>query len=267
MKKAFIKGALAITAMMFIIVSCKKKEVDKDTQSSVDFSLAESGYSGVLPAVNQIGIDEEGVNKANTCATVTIESGDTATFPANPVTLRIDYGTSGCVDYDGRLKQGILFVTFHDVFTNQGAQVDITFDNFFVNAIRYEGSMTLIHNGNYSYTQTVTNGQCTASDWEILYDGTSTYDWVGGLGTPEDPTDDEFHYTNNSTCTNRRGENFTVTTDAPIVKRNSCKWIQSGVLNVAPDGKAVRTFDFGNNTCDEFATVTINGNTFEFEMQ
>ena len=266
-KKALLGGLLILTATLFTQQSCRKNEVDKDTQSSIDYSVAESGYSGVLPVINQIGIDEDGVNRTgSSCATITVAAGDTANFPNQPVTLRIDYGT-GCSDFDGRIRSGILLATFNDKFSETGASVVVELMDYRVNGIQYKGTMTLRNNGNDSYSSAVADGECLASDWKILYDGESSVSWINGLSTPDDPSDDVFEYTNDSEITNREGKKSVIETISPLIKRNDCKYIQRGILNVTPEGLATRSFDFGNTGCDNLAQITINGNTFQFELK
>lgn len=255
-------AAVAVLLTTTLIVSCSKREVDKDTQSSVDFGVAEAGYSGVLPVVNQIGIDEDGLNKASTCATITyLNPQDTVGNNNWPITIEVDFGT-GCIDHDGKLKQGKIVAVFHDRFSNQGAQVDVSLSNFKVNGIEYRGSLTLKNNGNRNYSSTVADGQCIGDNWNIQYTGTSTLTWLAGHTTPSDPNDDMFEYTNNSNCVNREGRTFDVVTITPLLKTDACEYITQGVVEITPEGLATRSFDFGDGSCDDEATITVNGNTF-----
>ena len=270
MKSTFTLITLsAALACSISFTGCKKAEVDKDTQSSVDFSVAEMGYSGIFPAAQAIGINEDGVDKANhSCATITVLSGDTTMSPSgtNPIALLIDYGT-GCEDIDGRVKTGQLTLTFHEKIASIGAVIDVTPVDYTVDGVSYSGVIQLQHTGPDTYTSTIANGECSADSWNIFYDGTSTFTQTEGAATPADPSDDVFSYTNDSQCTNREGNAFTVTTDEPLIKRNSCDWIESGVVNLTPEGLATRSFDFGDGSCDDQATVTINGNTFVFTLR
>jgi len=266
--KRLLVSSLSIAALVVAFSACKKAEVDKDIQSSVDFSVAEMGYAGIVPATEAIGINEGGVNKAqHTCATMSLFAGDTSLAPSanNQIMLMADYGT-GCTDMDGRTKSGKVYFNFHGKMVDVGTLVDVTFEDYQVDGIEYTGTMTVTRNGAAQFTSTVSNGVCSSADWTIEYEGTSTYTMIDGTATPDDPADDVFSYENSSTCVNREGRSFTNVTTEPLIKRNSCNWIESGVMELTPAGFATRTYDFGSGTCDASATVTINGNTLQFEM-
>jgi hypothetical protein len=57
-----------------------------------------------------------------------------------------------------------------------------------------------------------------------------------------------------------------VNVTVPVEKRASCTWITKGRIDLTPEGLATRTVDYGDGTCDDKATLTINGNTFQFQM-
>jgi hypothetical protein len=265
MKNIFIPCALAVV----LIVSCKKEKIDNDTQSANDYAVAKMGYNTFLPLTNGITVNEEGLERAlYTCATVTRISGDTTNWPANGDTLvfKADFG-NGCLDNDGRTKKGILWLYFYNNFHYANATVKVIPDNYYVDNVKYDGTIMLTNNGNYSYTRTITNGVCSNNSWTIKYDGTATFSWTSGYNTPNDLTDDIYSYTENSTGINRQGKSFTVTTSSALIKKYSCKWISSGVLEIKPEGLATRIIDFGNGTCDNTATLTINDRVFNFSMQ
>lgn len=260
--------ALTLVLSAGLTLGCRKSEVDKDTQSSVDYSVAEAGYGGVLPVMNQIGIEEDGLNKSNsTCATITwLNPNDTVGINNWPITIELDYGTTGCLDYDGKFKQGKVIASFHDKFSNTGAMVDITLVDYYVNSTEYQGTLTLKNDGNNTYSSTVHDGKCVGSDWTIEYGGTSTITWLTGSGTPADATDDSFEYHNSSTCKNREGRSFTVLTTVPLLKTNNCEYIAKGVVEITPEELATRTIDYGDGSCDDEASVSVNGNTFVFKL-
>lgn len=249
--------------------SCKKEKIDNDTQSATDYAVAKMGYNTFLPITNGITVNEEGLERAlYSCATITRISGDTTNWPANGDTLvfKADFG-NGCLDSDARTKKGILWLYFYDNFHFSNATVKVIPDNYYVDNVKYEGTIILKNNGNYSYTRTVSNGTCSTPNWTIKYDGTATFTWTSGYNTPDDLTDDDYTYTENSTGINRNSKSFTVTTTTPLVKKYGCKWISSGKLEIKPEGLATRMIDFGNGTCDNNATLTINDRVFSFSMQ
>jgi hypothetical protein len=262
---------LLLIALLQTFSSCKREqEVDDESQTSTDYSYCKMGFGTMIPITNNITVNEEGVRELSvySCASITLFSGDTTNWPANLDTLvyEVDYGTA-CVDHDGRLKQGKLWVSFISDYANQGGQVIIIPDLYKVDGIEYQGEIHLRNDGNYQFTQTIIGGKCLASDWTILYEGTTTTTWLNGYGTPADPNDDIYQVSENSTGTNRNNRSFSVATVTPIIKKSNCKWITSGIIDLTPSGLATRRIDFGAGDCDPSASITINGNTFNFEMQ
>lgn len=52
----------------------------------------------------------------------------------------------------------------------------------------------------------------------------------------------------------------------PLVKTDDCKYIVEGTIEYLLDGKTVAIVDFGNGECDDIATKTVDGKTYEFEL-
>lgn len=266
----------SLSFLFFLILiislsSCdREQEVDNESQTTTDYAYCKMGFNTIIPTTNNITVNEEGVREisAYSCANITLFSGDTTNWPANNDTLvyEVNYGI-GCVDHDGRLKQGKLWVSFISDYANAGGQVKIVPESYRVDGIEFQGEILLSNNGNYQFSQTITGGKCLTSDWTISYEGTTTTTWLGGNGTPADPSDDIYQISENSSGTNRNGRTFSVSTISPLVKYSNCKWISSGVVDITPSGLATRRIDFGSTGCDGEATISINGNTFNFEMQ
>ncbi len=263
-------------ALAVSIYACTKKEeaeVDIETQTSVDNSIAEQAFVEVVPVVNQIGVNEPGVNKTDTnsvnfsCAKYTI-TGDTANFPSGgAVTITIDYGDAGCMDNDGRVRKGKVIAVFNNKWNVDGATANITLENYSVANISYSGSMLLTRNSATSLTYAVSNAKCTDGSFTISYECNKTIEKIQGASTDSIWIDDVYKFTGTSSGINRNGKRFTTKIVEPLIKKNACKWIDTGVIEVTPEGLATRTFNFGNGTCDDKATVTINGNTYNFVLR
>jgi hypothetical protein len=263
-----------LVGLALFTVSCRKAEVDTETQSAQDDSFAEAAYARTMPTVQSIGITEDGIKRiipgmanSGTCAQVTI-LGNVDHFPdSGAVTVVIDYG-AGCVDNDNVFKKGKIKAVFPNKWNVQGTQIDITFEDYHIyQNVNLQGSMVIKNNGNNSYTVNVVNGKCLHPDWTIFYSSTRTTRQIAGADTPEDPSDDAYEISGNSNGTSRKDLNFASSILDPIVKRNSCKWFEKGIVEIVPEGLSARTIDFGPGTCDDDATVTINGNKYEFKLK
>ena len=52
----------------------------------------------------------------------------------------------------------------------------------------------------------------------------------------------------------------------PLVKTDDCKYIVEGTIEVLLDGETVAIIDYGDGECDNIATKTVDGKTYEFEL-
>ena len=66
---------------------------------------------------------------------------------------------------------------------------------------------------------------------------------------------------------NRRGLPFSVTINYDIVKHNNCSFFQKGKIEISPEGYKKRLVDFGDGTCDDEGSFTVNENTVAFKLK
>lgn len=252
--------------------SCKKDTPsDTDTVTATDNSICENEFMRILPTVNSIAIDESGVHRNGSgnhvtsgCPSVSVPDSMNA-FPRH---MYIDYGT-GCADpVDGKIRKGQIICEIDRPFDSLGAVLTITFDTFMVGAIRFEGTTVLTRTGPSSFTKQIIDGKCSkdgATPWVIEYEALRTITFTSGANSSTDPQIITISGTNSGK--DRNGNEWTSTITSPVVRDLGCTWITKGVVEISPAGKAMRTIDFGDGTCNNKATITIEGNTFEFSMQ
>ena len=281
---------LTLIALSTIIVfsSCRKDkdvDVDSSTQSSTDNGAAENIFLDIKKVVEEAA-DDEGqtakfgnIGKSYTfgaCATVnTIPAWSNQTFPK---TMTIDFGTTNCTGYNGVNRRGKIIVTITDHYRNAGSVLTVQPQNLYINDVRVDGTKSLTNNGYNSnnhleYTVQVSNGMLTYTDGTTLtWNTTRTNEWIAGdsttLFTHGIPgiCDDVYLISGSATGVNRNGLYYTVNITSPLRKEICCRWVVSGTLDIIPQGFATRTVDFGAGACDNNATVTINGNTYNVNM-
>lgn len=272
MNRIAITAAILFSMSSVLYIGCKKDDVaDTETTSSTDNSLCEGEFLRVLPTVNKIAIDEPGVHRwgpntpsVQSCPTITVDTPNQF-----PLIMTIDYGSAGCTDsVDGKVRKGKMHVAMDRPWDSTGCVMTITLDSFYVGAIHFEGTTTITRTANNQFTMALANGHCSksgATPWEIDWNTNKTITWTSGMTSSQQTQIIEITGTNEGT--DRNGQHFTVNVTTPIVRDMSCTWITQGVVELTPDGKATRTVDFGNGTCDNRGTIMIEGNTFEFTMQ
>lgn len=278
---------IATLALSMVIFSCKKDEkeeeqIDNQTTSSQDNAVSQNMFDDIKKVVEEAAKDEGNTARTGlffgTCAAVSITPTwiDTTTWPK---VMTIDFGTSNCTGTDGVNRRGKLVVTLTDRYINTGSVLTVQPQNYYINNHLIEGTKTMTNNGrnssnNLSFTVQVTNGKVTfPSGGYTTWNSTRINEWVAGESTTwfnnggmAGLCDDVYLITGSANGVNRTGLSYTVAITSPLRKELCCRWLVSGVIEIAPSGLLTRTVNFGGPNCDAIATVTIAGNTFTFVM-
>lgn len=190
------------------------------------------------------------------CATVTDD-------PAAGRTI-IDFGPA-CVGYDSIERKGKIIVDYTgDVYT-AGSVITITFDQYYVNGNRIQGTRTLTNlglndAGNMHWQVEARDMKSTApnGDWKT-WNSMRDREMIQGYGTPE-ITDDIFLI--NGTIDGSFSDGNTFSANLLNLKRDfSCSWIQEGYIVALIRGK-IYSVDFGHD-CDNEVTITYPDQTRE----
>lgn len=266
-----MKQLLTLALILALISSCRKsvRDEDRDTKAAEDMALADIAFNDVTNLLTEVMENESGLRAASlnlVCAVVTV---DTLAFP---MTVTIDFGTTNCLGGDGRNRRGIINATFTGKYRDSLSVITITPSNYYLNDYKIEGTKVVTnkgHNsdGNLWYTVVITNAMITAADgtWNITFDSNRTREWIGGESTAI-LSDDIYEISGTMDGVSRTGNHFIATTTTPVTVKLSCAWIVSGVIEVTPDNVSPRIIDFGSGGCDNDATVSVNGYTFDVEM-
>lgn len=265
-----IKNILVILFISTILFSCRKsvRDEDTDTKAAEDFAMADLVSNDISKLLTEVMENEAGLRAGNlSCAILSI---DTLAFP---MTVRIDFGTTNCTGSDGRNRRGVINATFTGKYRDSLTVVTITTNNYYLNDYKVEGTKVVTnkgHNsdGNLWFTVVISNAMITAADgsWNITFDSNRSQEWISGESTAI-LSDDIYEISGTMDGVSRTGNHFTASTTAPVRVELSCAWVVSGVIEVTPDNVSPRIIDFGSGGCDNDATVTVNGNVFDVEMQ
>ena len=292
-KKALTFPGLIIT-LLLLVVSCQK---DKSTNSvttdieslvtaSSDELTQESTFNEVFDDVT--GIDDAtagedlGIYGANgdgiftgqasgggndlvnepsvKCFTVTVTPRERGVFPK---TVTIDFG-NGC-EVRGHLRKGKIITVYTGRLHVPGSKAVTSFDNFSIDSFKIEGkhavqNTTRPGSNQRSFTATVENARITNvnnGNW-CAWKSTRIMTQVEGNGTPFFPKDDIFSITGTRSGACSEGKSWTSEIIEPLMKKIGCKWIVKGLGKISLNN-TVGLLDFGDGTCDNKATLTIDG--------
>lgn len=262
--------AVAVVALAIGFNSCKKAgsatdELETTFELSTDQAIADNLTEDANDVFMEVAVDKDIAgnfgpdpvisNNIIPCATVTIT-------PAVgfPKTIVIDFGTACTAN--GITRSGIVRIVLSDSVRRNGSTAVMTFENYFVNAFKVEGKITWTNTstpGTKSWTRLTENGKITSPSGRYwLHSGLRTVVQTAGVSTPRNLLDDVFSITGTHTVSNAAGARREITVLEALQKKTICANIDKGKLRVqGPNHYAV--IDFGDGTCDNLATISIDG--------
>ena len=154
-----------------------------------------------------------------------------------------------------------MVILLSDSLRHPGTTAQVTFDNYYVNGYKKVGMIVWTNQSSVGIRKwkreaiNVTITSPSGASW--THNGVKTVTQVEGVGTLN-PMDDAFTITGNATITNAAGVSRSSSILTPVHKRRDCDHCDSGTVQYnGPEHSAV--LDFGNGTCDNQATLTIDG--------
>ena len=137
--------ALAITATLF---SCRRsRERGFGNGITTDDGTAENLFGDVFKVVDEVSSSTEGIreNQIGCIDTIMIDTLST------PRSVTIDFGSDDCVGNDGRVRKGILNITYTGRYREVGSAITITTDNYSVDGYLIEGTKVIENLGLNEY--------------------------------------------------------------------------------------------------------------------
>ncbi|TAD92230.1 MAG: hypothetical protein EAY75_03070 [Bacteroidetes bacterium] len=255
------------------------EEVELSTLSTQDDAEADLVYNEVYEIA--LGTEETGIGEMEPdgfdiitdvnlrCYKRTVDPRAPGVFPK---TVIHDFGT-GCLGRDGKFRKGKIITRYSQPLVVPGAEATTTFDGFYVNDTKVQGRHTIKNNSTASnriFTRAVIEGMLSRPNGNyIKWSGTHTNTQVEGMGTPLFPRDDVFSITGGARGQNKRGDTTTTwsrTIIEPLTKAFTCRWFSKGTVNITRNQIAA-ILNFGNGTCDNDATITINRRTVPIKLR
>lgn len=277
MKTKSIKFIFAIalgTGLLF--TACQKDTTtagDQDTTFSNDDALAESIYDNVSD-ISDEAYDLGSSNLKSTdgklflsdCATITLDT------TVSPKLLTIDFGEENCLCNDGKYRRGKILISFTGRYFEEGTVITTGFDNYFVDDNQVDGTKVVTNmgpndEGKPYFTIEITGVIYLAEDGgTISWNASKTRTWTEGYDT-KTRWDDVYLITGDAEGIRATGATWETEIINPLRKELSCRWIVSGTVEIRPQDLPVRLLDFGDGTCDNEATVLIDGVTYTITLK
>ena len=228
--------------------------------------------NATVPAVDLDSVQSEVIDFLPACATVSIDTINTMR------TITIDFGTEPCLcaEWDTRYREGKIIATWSGGYRDSSTVITIITQDYFqgdlpsqMNKFEYSKTVTNMGhnvNGNLHYAVNVSQTLITLYNNEtITWTSQRDREWTAG-----DTTllifDDVYSITGSATGVDRNGDPFTANITTALIVKLNCPWITQGTIEIAAGANPTVTLYYGDGTCDNDATVSVNGNTFIIQL-
>jgi hypothetical protein len=186
--------------------------------------------------------------------------------------MLINFGLDNCRCSDGRLRRGTIVVSYTGDFNAVGTEKNVTFDSFYVNDYKIEGSQKVTNmgvvDGYLTYQNSVTDGHIVkpGNAGTFVYNMQRTCTMLSG-DTTRTLVDDVYDITGSGTGTSVDGVSFTTEIVTPLRKELRYKYIVSGIINIQPDGQSLRVLNFGDGSYDNVANIFIGDERYSIQLK
>ncbi len=267
MKKISFKFVMIVMIGIAIsLTSCKKDQGLPDDTSAASYdAMAERIFNNVSNIADEAYSEKTANNKTENgkrlflgeCVEITLD------LTAIPYVLTIDFGNENCLCNDGRYRRGKIIVSFTGRYREAGTVITHSFDEYYVNDNKIDGTKVVTNMGeneagNTNFNIEVVGIIYLAQDGTISWNSSLNREWVEGIDTPT-LWDDVYHITGSAQGIKSNGNTWEREIITPLRKELGCKHVVSGTLELRPDNKPLRIVDFGTGECDNIITVLVNG--------
>ena len=275
MKKVnLIFTVFTLISFTLMMSSCQKEDTNPqtaDTKAAEDNSLAEGIFDNVSVMADEAynlktgGSRDDGIVFGG-CVTVTL---DTTVMPRE---LVIDFGEENCLCLDGKYRRGRIIVTFNGRYKHPGTVITHGFEDYYVNDNKVDGTKVVTNmgpndEGHVYFTIEVVGVIHLANNaGTISWNSSRQREWVQGYETPN-RWDDIYHLTGTADGIRSNGMTWEAEIFEPLRNELACRFIVSGTVEIRPENRPVLLLDYGDGSCDNIATVTINGEVYTIYLR
>ncbi|MBM3159489.1 MAG: hypothetical protein FJZ69_07000 [Bacteroidetes bacterium] len=306
-KNLYLQVAALTGLLALSIVACQKeKSATQDPEEQYEMTVSKLSsesdaeaeiiydniFDDVMGASDEVGLygsgifgREYGLDTAQRCFTVRVDRPN-APRPF-PVIITVRFPQSGCMGPDGRVRRGEIKTVYTNRLMIPGAESVTTFLNYSVDSVTVGGTykiknivdpvqiMIFPPQYNHKWLVTVVGGRLGYPNGSLVeWNSTKTIEQIEGSHTPI-LRDDVFKITGNADGVGVRGSITTRWLSEiidPLIRKNICRWIVKGKIrtvrrNLSNTSPWVAVLDFGRGTCDNAATITINGVTYNITLR
>lgn len=270
-----ISGLLLMAGMTVLYSGCKK---DSASTSNTDTTAAQNNFMAESAFDNASHWSDIAMANASlkSSLTDTVYMGTCVLASLNltsiPYHLVIDFGQTNCQCDDGKYRRGKILVQFNGSYWAAGTVITYSFEDYYIDNNQITGTKTVTNKGrnasNHLWWETVVSGSVIKANngGTFTWNSTRQHEWFEGESTMFVWWDDVYLITGSAGGTGIDGKTYSISIINPLRKKLNCEWLQSGTLTLQVQDQHLVTLDYGSGTCDNVATVTVNGQTYTINL-
>lgn len=202
------------------------------------------------------------------CPDVTITEGENDGYPK---TILLNYGDSTVLN-NGKVLSGSIEIIISAERSSQDYMRTVTYNAFIRDSVSVSGtSFVEVDKVDEMFRKFTSNLIFTLADGtEITRESEKIWQWVSGMDTEEDQSDDLITISGKAEATmvleDETKATYVKDISSPLKRIGDCRYIVEGVVNIYLNGELICTMDYGDGTCDEFAEMTNADGTTQVDL-
>jgi hypothetical protein len=287
-KNKIIPGlTLIVLIALFFVPSCSREDDGNISETDLALAQDEAYADAIYTEVDNMVVSEittldgnayltlglKSTEDEEPCHSVTVDHPDSTHFPK---VITIDYG-EGCTTVfrdDTITRKGQIIITITDRWFMPGAENIVTFNDFYINDVKIEGTRTITNLGlnNENHLElgiVLEGGKITFADNTFMTrEANHVREWIRNFN----PQNDTIMITGSATGMNVLGEEYSRVITEPLVLVHcwEYKWrwvIVDGTVEITNSATGTTTIDYSAEGCDGTVMVNKNGYHHNYEFK
>jgi hypothetical protein len=280
-------GLMFVSAsIVFFTQSCSKEDIGSISGTDLSLAQDETYADALFEEVDNFVSSEittlDGNNYSTTtlksgtesvCYSVTVDHPDSTSFPK---IVTIDFGSGCSVVFNGDTitREGQINITVTNRWFIPGAQHIVTFNNYFMNGVKIEGTRTITNHGlnernHPELSVELQNGKVIFNDTTIM---TREASHIRELIRHKSPQNDTILVTGSANGINVMGDSYTREITEPLILVHCAEYqwrwvISGGKVEITNSARGNTTIDYTGSGCDGKVIVNKNGYKHNYEFK
>jgi len=259
-----------------MVSSCQKSTPleNSSVEAADDAILAEAVFDDAFASLEVATVMAENTKKSgsvvDSCPLVTVNFW--AEQSLWPVSVVIDYG-EGCTGLYDVVRSGKITLTLSAPWQEVNSVRTLTFDNYYVNGAKVEGTAVVTNtgpnnDGNVVFSEVLTGGKITFNDNKFIErEFERKREYIAGYLTWWNLWDDKCLITGTASGTNLNGVAFNLSVTNALQWEAACRFLVSGTVRFEINGVKPFDLDYGSGECDALATVRRGDDSKEITLR